>query len=162
MLTKRLEINRVTPNDKKDYFDNISNNKKVLETFVCSYVESLDDFDFEPYLKMDNLFAIRLKESRKLIGIILYFAEEDNTCEIGYGIGSKYWNNGYATEAVGAFIEYCFSVLKYKKVYASFFNGNDASKKVMEKCGMKYDHFAEKEIEYLGEERDLTYYVIER
>jgi len=48
MLTKRLEINRVTPNDKKDYFDNISNDKKVLETFVCSYVESLDDFDFEP------------------------------------------------------------------------------------------------------------------
>ena len=35
-------------------------------------------------------------------------------------------------------------------------------KKVMEKCGMKYDHFVEKEIEYLGEERDLTYYVIER
>lgn len=31
-----------------------------------------------------------------------------------------------------------------KKVYASFFNGNDASKKVMEKCGMKYDHFVVK------------------
>ena len=28
MLTKGLEINRVTPNDKKDYFDNISNDKK--------------------------------------------------------------------------------------------------------------------------------------
>ncbi len=32
----------------------------------------------------------------------------------------------------------------------------------MEKCGMKYDHFVEKELEYLGEERDLTYYVIEK
>ncbi len=61
MITERLEINKVTPNDKKDYFINISNDKKVLETFVCTYAEVLDDFDFEPYLKMDNLFAIRLK-----------------------------------------------------------------------------------------------------
>ena len=63
---------------------------------------------------------------------------------------------------MAAFIEYCFSALNFKKVYASYFTGNDASKNVMEKCGMKYDHFAEKEFEYLGVERDLTYYVIER
>ena len=97
MLTERLEINRVTPDDRADYFYNISNDKKVLETFVCKYAESLDDYDFEPYLQMDNLFAIRLKETNKLIGIILHFgtAEED-ACEIGYGIGSKYllYQNG--------------------------------------------------------------------
>lgn len=162
MITERLEINRVTPDDKEDYFTNIVNDKKVLETFVCKYSDSLDEFDFEPYLKMDNLFAIRLKESNKLIGIILYFSEEGNSCEIGYCIGSGYWNNGYATEAVGAFIKYCFSNLNCEKVFTSFFTGNDASQKVMEKCGMKYDHFAEKEMEYLGEKRDLTYYVIER
>ena len=163
MITDRLEISRVTADDKADYFNNISNDKKVLETFVCKYAESLNEFDFEPYLKMDNLFAIRLKETKKLIGIILHFAaSEENACEIGYGIGSKYWNQGYATEAVAAFIEYCFSTLNFKKVYASYFTGNDASKNVMEKCGMKYDHFVEKEFEYLGKERDLTYYAIER
>ena len=76
MLTERLEINRVTPEDREDYFKNISNDKQVLKTFVCKYAESLDDFDFEPYLKMDNLFAIRLRESDELIGIILHFAGE--------------------------------------------------------------------------------------
>jgi hypothetical protein len=30
----------------------------------------------------------------------------------------------------------------------------------MEKCGMTYDHFSEKELTYLGIERDLTYYAI--
>ena len=30
----------------------------------------------------------------------------------------------------------------------------------MEKCGMTYDHFSEKELTYLGVERDLTYYTI--
>ena len=32
----------------------------------------------------------------------------------------------------------------------------------MEKCGMRYDHFAEKELNYLDVPRDLTYYVIQR
>lgn len=32
----------------------------------------------------------------------------------------------------------------------------------MEKCGMAYDHFSEKELTYLGKERDLVYYAIHR
>ena len=68
MITERLEINRITPNDKEDYFRNISNDKKVLETFVCTYAESLEKFDFDPYLKMENLFAIRIKETGKFVG----------------------------------------------------------------------------------------------
>lgn len=52
---------------------------------------------------------------------------------------------------------------KQIQVYpASFFTGNDASRRVMEKCGMTYDHFSAKELTYLGKERDLTYYVIHR
>lgn len=162
MITERLEINRITPDDREDYFRNISNDKKVLETFVCAYAESLEKFDFDPYLKMENLFAIRIKKTGKLIGIILYLDNNGESCEIGYGIGSEYWNKGYATEAVAAFIEYCFYDLNLKKVYASYFTGNDSSQKVMKKCGMTYDRFVEKEFEYLGAERDLTYYVIER
>ena len=33
---------------------------------------------------------------------------------------------------------------------------------IMEKCGMTFSRFSEKEIEYLGEQRDLTYYMISR
>ena len=133
MTTDRLVINKVTEKDKEDYFINISHDKKVLETFVCTYCENLDEFDFARYLDMNNLFAIRLKDTGRLIGIILWFGEEDKTCEIGYGIGSGYWNKGYATEAVGRFIKYCFEELGYKKIYASYFTGNDASRNVMEK-----------------------------
>ena len=158
METERLIIDYLKETDKEDYFRNISNNKKVLETFVCQYAETLEEFDFTKYLCREDLFAIRLKDSGKLIGIILYF-EEPVGCEIGYGIGSDYWNQGYATEAVEAFLKFLSEEKGIKKVYASFFTGNDASARVMEKCGMKYSHFSEKELEYLGEERDLTYYV---
>lgn len=162
METERLIIDRIKETDKEDYFNNISHDKKVLKTFVCRYAESMEEFDFSGYPGREDLFAIRLKETGRLIGIILYFDEKDGACEIGYGIGSSYWNNGYVTEAVKRFLTYLFEEKHMTKVYASYFTGNDASKRVMEKCGMAYSHFNEKEFEYLGEEKDLTYYVIEK
>ena len=162
METKRLLIDELKESDREDYFYNISHDKKVLETFICKYAEDIEDFNFTPYLENKNIFAIRLKETKRLIGIILYFDETKESCEIGYGIGSNYWNKGYTTEAVKCFIDYCFNEKKFNTIYASYFIGNIASKRVMEKSGMTYDHYNAKELTYLGVERDLEYYSIKR
>ena len=160
MKTERLIIDQIKETDKEDYFINISHDKKVLETFICRYAETMEEFDFSSYPGRQDLFAIRLKETGRLIGIISCFDEKDGSCEIGYGIGSGYWNRGYATEAVHRFLEFLLREKGLKTVYASFFTGNDASRRVMEKCGMNFDHFSEKELSYLGVEQDLTYYLI--
>ncbi len=162
METERLILDPVRGSDKEDYFINISHDKKVLETFICRYAESLEDFDFSSYPGRTDLFAVRLKETGRLIGIVDFFDEKDGVCEIGYGIGSRYWNHGYATEAVRRFLDYLFCEKGLHTVYASFFTGNDASRRVMEKCGMTLDHFSEKELTYLGKERDLIYYAVHR
>ncbi len=162
MKTERLIIDPIRETDKEDYFINISHDRKVLETFICRYADTLEEFDFSSYPGRQDLFAIRLKETGRLIGIILYFDEKDDSCEIGYGIGSAYWNQGYTTEAVHRFLGYLFREKGMRTVYASFFTGNDASRRVMEKCGMSYDHFSEKELSYLGTWRDLIYYVIKK
>ena len=160
METERLILDSIKESDKEVYFINISHDKKVLETFICRYAETMEEFDFSSYPGRQDLFAIRLKETGRLIGIISCFDEKDGSCEIGYGIGSGYWNRGYATEAVHRFLDYLFREKRLKTVYASFFTGNDASRRVMEKCGMNFDHFSEKELSYLGVEQDLTYYLI--
>ena len=162
METERLIIDPFKETDKEDYFINISHDKKVLETFICPYAETLEDLNFSSYPGRNDLFAIRLKETGRLIGILSLFNEKDGACEIGYGIGSRYWGRGYTTEAVRRFLEYLFDERGCRRVYASCFSGNDASRRVMEKCGMTYDHFSEKELRYLGLERDLIYYVIGR
>ena len=160
METERLIMDPIRETDKADYFINISHDKKVLETFICRYAESPETFDFSSYPGRKDLFAIRLKESGRLIGIILYSDEKEDSCEIGYGIGSGFWGRGYATEAVRRFLEYLFREKGFQTVYASFFTGNEASRRVMAKCGMTYHHVSEKELTYLGKERDLTYYSI--
>lgn len=162
METDRLIIDTVKETDKEDYFTNISHDKKVLETFICRYAETLEDFDFSDYSGREDLFAIRLKENGRLIGILSLFDEKDGSREIGYGIGSAYWGRGYATEAVKRFIDYLFEEKDVHTVRASCFIGNGASRRVMEKCGMTYERFSEKELTYLGVERDLDYYVIRR
>ncbi len=162
METKRLIIDQIKETDKEDYFINISHDKKVLETFICRYADTLEEFDFSSYPGRQDLFAIRLKETGRLIGILSLFDEKDGALEIGYGVGSDYWGHGYATEAVKRFLEYLFNERGCHTIYASCFTGNDASRRVMEKCGMKYDHFSEKELTYLGVERDLMYYAIHR
>lgn len=160
METERLILDRIRETDKEDYFNSISHDRKVLETFVCRYAESLETFDFSTYLGRDDLFAIRLKETGRLIGIILSFDETDGACEIGYGIDPAHWNKGYVTEAVKRFLAYLFDEKGIHTVTASYFTGNDASRRVMEKCGMTYLRFSAREFEYLGEMRDLTYYAI--
>ena len=162
METERLILDALRESDREDYFYNISHDRKVLETFVCTYAERLDEFDFQRYLGHPEYFAIRLKATGKFIGLILYFDEEGASCEIGYGLGSSYWGQGYATEAVCCFLRYLFLEKGFRTVYASFFTGNEASRHVMEKAGMTYSHVNEKEMTYLGVERDLTYYVIRR
>ena len=96
METVRLIIDSIKETDKEDYFINISHDKKVLETFICRYAETMEEFDFSSYPGRQDLFAIRLKETGRLIGIISCFDEKDGSCEIGYGISvdKAYWGLG--------------------------------------------------------------------
>lgn len=162
--TPRLIIDELKQTDKLNYFNNISHDKEVLKTFVCQYQEAVSDFDFDKYLGRDDLFAIRLKDTKELIGVFVECeaSEENSEVEFGYGIGSSYWNQGYMTETVKSLIKYYFENKPYKTIYASFFPENIASKRVMEKCGMKYSHTKEKELVYQDKERDLIYYKIEK
>ena len=59
--------------------------------------------------------------------------------ELGYAIQEEYWNQGYGYEAVSKVIDMCFTYLGADMVIASCFIGNEASKRVMEKCNMKYE-----------------------
>ena len=162
METERLIIDAVRETDKEDYFRNISHDRKMLETFVCRYAETPEEFDFSGYPGRTDLFAVRLKETGQLIGILTYFDEKDGACEIGYGIGSAWWGCGYVAEAVRRFLDWLFDEKGLQTVFASYFTGNEPSRRVMEKCGMSFDHFSPKEMSYLGRERDLVYYSIRK
>lgn len=88
--------------------------------------------------KTHYIFAIRLKENSQIIGgIDLGIDQRFNKAELGYWIDETYWNKGFASEAANAIIKFGFEDLKLKRIFATHFDFNPSSGKVLEKAGMK-------------------------
>ncbi|MDD6799335.1 MAG: GNAT family N-acetyltransferase [Firmicutes bacterium] len=83
-----------------------------------------------------------------LIGFINDCGVEEDMIEIGYVIDPNYQGYGYASEAVRTVINE-LKEMGFKKITAGYFSENTASRKVMEKCGMKKSALVEEE-EYRG------------
>lgn len=62
------------------------------------------------------------------------------TWETGYALGRKWWNKGYATEALCAVRDYWFDTVGALWLAACHANGNIASSAVLQKAGFVYDH----------------------
>lgn len=78
--------------------------------------------------------------------------------EVGYHIGKEYTCNGYATEAMKAFLHEVMEQKNLDKVYGVCLFENIASKKVLEKCGFIKEY--EGPGEYQGEKRQIVKYVL--
>lgn len=65
---------------------------------------------------------------------------KDCDAEIGYWIGKPYWGLGLIPEAVTALSDYVRGSLGRKDLWIGFFDGNDKSRRVAEKCGFVYHH----------------------
>jgi len=74
--------------------------------------------------------------------------DENGVVEIGYGFLKDYWNNGYATEAVGAIIHWAFNTSTVEKVIADTLQDNFGSIRVLEKLGMKKVGYRETVIDW--------------
>lgn len=74
--------------------------------------------------------------------------DENGVVEIGYGFLKDYWNNGYATEAVGALIQWAFNTSKVEKVIADTMQNNYGSIRVLEKLGMEKVGYTETMIDW--------------
>jgi RimJ/RimL family protein N-acetyltransferase len=56
---------------------------------------------------------------------------------LGYWMGRPYWGCGYATEAISALIAFAFDRHPQDRLGAGVFVDNTASRRVLEKCGLR-------------------------
>ena len=102
---------------------------------ISNYLEQLRR---DPSLLYWGSWIVIRKSDDRIIGDIGFKGkpDENKTVEIGYGLLEGYWNNGYATEAVEALIEWAFHTSKVEKVIAETLKENDGSIRVLEKLHM--------------------------
>ena len=98
-------------------------------------------------LSADETYAIVQKGEEKAIGSIGFLVGErsnlelsQDEVEIGYWIGVPYWGKGMVPEAVKELMKYAFEKIGVQKIWCGYFDGNEKSKRVQEKCGFKFHH----------------------
>lgn len=87
-----------------------------------------------------GLWAASLREEPEVIGFCGYwFFRDPPELELLYGVATKHWGRGFATEMARALIRYGFDKLALDRIVASTDAPNIASVRVMEKCAMRFD-----------------------
>lgn len=73
----------------------------------------------------------------------LRYIEDWQETDIGYRLLRRFWNQGYATEAANACIEYGFNQLHLTRIIGRTHKNNFASIRVLEKLGLCFEKFYE-------------------
>lgn len=108
-------------------------------------------------------WAICLKKSGNLIGAIgMRLESKHESAELGFWVGKPYWGHGYVTEAGKKVLQYSFNNLGLHRIEAHHMVGNDASGRVLEKLGLKYEGLHRGKIKKWDEFKDIKSFAVLR
>lgn len=101
-------------------------------------------------LSAEGTYAVVHREAGHPVGSIGLMVGEashiglpDNEAELGYWIGVPFWGQGLIPEAAEALLRYGFEDLGLEKIWCGYYDGNDKSARVQEKCGFVYQYTEE-------------------
>ena len=140
--TERLIITEFTAEMAQDVCEN-SQDEDTARFVPDEVFETVEDasetiaFLMEQYSGTGGPLAypILTKNGGTNIGYVQIVPIENGNWEIGYHIAKKYTGNGYATEAVKAFLPVMAKEIGIHEVYGICLTENEASKHVLAKCG---------------------------
>lgn len=146
--TERLSLRRFTYQDETDmmkywvsdpkiqsmYCEPVYTTKQQVHELLAKYITAYGNNDY-------YRFAVILKQTSECIGQIAFFLVDktNNFGEIEYCIGSNFQKQGLATEATKAVIKFGFENINFHKIQITHKENNEASKRVIEKCGFTYE-----------------------
>ena len=111
-------------------------------------------------------FAVCPKETGRpagsiglMIGAAGNIGLPDTEGEIGYWIAVPFWGRGLMPEAAEAVIRHAFEDVGLETIWAGYFDGNDRSRRVLEKCGFVYHHTSE-DIYWERLDRNVTEHIL--
>lgn len=110
--------------------------------------------------RVDVGLAIELKSPLRHIGGIGFRVRRNRSADFGYVLHRDFWGKGYTTEAARALLHYGFDALKLHRIIATCDPANAASRRVLEKLGMRHEGTFVKDSLMKGEWRNSLLYAI--
>ena len=128
-MAESVHINSLDEDNRRfvpdEVFESVEDAEETLRFLMSVYVT-----DDRPLV-----YPVLLKNGTN-IGYVQLLPITDGF-EVGYHIAKPYTCNGYATEALKAFLEFIMPVKNIDKVYGVCLAENSASIKVLEKCSFE-------------------------
>ena len=170
LQTERLILRKIVKEDAEDMYE-YSRDPDVTRYLTWSPHTSLRQT--ERYIDIlqkkyadgsFNDWGLVLRETGKFIGTCGYtsFDYGKNTAEVGYVLSKDCWGNGLAAEAAKRVMEFGFETFELDGYFAKHMEGNDASARVMQKCGMKFEGLHRHSMYIKGEFKNIVVYEVTR
>jgi [ribosomal protein S5]-alanine N-acetyltransferase len=106
-------------------------------------------------------WGISLKNSDHLIGTIGFNNySKGHRAAVAYALMPGYWRQGYMTEAISAVLEFGFRKLNLIRIEAEVMPGNDASEKLLQKNGFRFEGLLKQWLIWEGKYFDINMYSI--
>ncbi|KNZ40552.1 GNAT family N-acetyltransferase [Acetobacterium bakii] len=163
--TTQLNLRPLTIADTKDVYT-YSKSQNVGPRAGWKPHETIDETEeimSMLFIGAENIWGIEM--DNHVIGSIGLIEdphrENDQVRMLGYALGEDYWGQGIMTEAARAVLDYGFNTLGLDLISVVHYPSNEASQRVIEKCGFFYEGtIRQAEKIYNGEIRDVKSYSI--
>jgi ribosomal-protein-alanine N-acetyltransferase len=107
--------------------------EKEMDDFLARQARQLAEHDV-------CMGALVEKSSGRVVGVAgVQPLGKSGDLEIGWWLSRDVWGRGYATEAGGAAMQHVLQTLERPRVVAIIDPGNDASVRVVQRLGMRYE-----------------------
>ncbi|MDE7178133.1 MAG: GNAT family N-acetyltransferase [Lachnospiraceae bacterium] len=151
--TERLILRRYKEEDLQDLFEYLSD-KEVVEYEPYKPLtlnETIENLEWR--IGTDEMIAVELKSSHKMIGNVYLGKREFEALEIGYVFNRNYWGHGYAAESCKALMQQAFSN-GIHRIYAECDPHNKRSWKLLEVSGFQREALLRKNVYFWKDEND--------
>jgi RimJ/RimL family protein N-acetyltransferase len=120
------------------YANNQNVSKFLRDSFPFPYTKNDAEKWIDFVIKNPGSLFFAIADSEELIGAIGAVPFDDvhrYSAEIGFWLGEPFWEKGIISKALNYFCNFLFSNYDFNRLTANVFEGNEASKKVLEKNG---------------------------
>ena len=149
LQTERLKLRKLTITDAADMYAYAS--REEVTKYLTWYPHPSFTYTMRYLAYLNGQYragqfwdwGVEYKENGKMIGTCGFtsFSFGNSSAEIGFVLNPDYRGRGLTPEAVRAVMRVGFEELGCHRIEAKFIRGNDASRRVMEKCGMQFEGF---------------------
>ena len=164
--TKRLLLRPFCESDAEDVYD-YARDPQVGPVAGWPPHKSVEESrqTIQTVFHSPHVFAMVDKSSGRVIGSVglvnrHYGDPPLPDDEMGYALGAAYWGRGLATEAALTVMEYCFTEHGLQTLWCGHYDGNERSRRVIEKCGFRYRFSCWENVELMNERRKSHFYAL--